>query len=56
MRLNKRLSELGVCSRREADKLIAAGIDPYVRSFADAVYGDIEARNTVWSRRPCHRQ
>ena len=25
MRLNKRLSELGVCSRREADKLIAAG-------------------------------
>ena len=32
------------------DKLIAAGIDPYVRSFADAVYGDIEARNTVWTR------
>ena len=25
MRLNKRLSELGVCSRRDADKLIAAG-------------------------------
>lgn len=25
MRLNKRLSELGICSRREADKLIAAG-------------------------------
>ena len=25
MRLNKRLSELGVCSRREADKVIDAG-------------------------------
>ena len=24
------------------DALIAAGIDPYVRSYADAVYGDIE--------------
>lgn len=32
------------------DALIAAGIDPYVRSYADAVYGDIECRNTVWTR------
>lgn len=32
------------------DKLIAAGIDPYVRSHNDAVYGDIECRNTVWTR------
>lgn len=32
------------------DKLIAAGIDPYSRSYADAVYGDIECRNTVWTR------
>ncbi len=32
------------------DKLIAAGYDPYVRSFGDAVYGDIEMRNTVWPR------
>ena len=31
-------------------KLIDAGIDPYVRSFGDAVYGDIEMRNTVWTR------
>lgn len=31
-------------------KLIDAGIDPYVRSFGDAVYGDIEVRNTVWTR------
>ncbi|MDD3335950.1 MAG: extracellular solute-binding protein [Eubacteriales bacterium] len=31
-------------------KLIEAGIDPYVRSFADAVYVDIEMRNTVWTR------
>lgn len=30
--------------------LIDAGIDPYVRSFGDAVYGDIEVRNTVWTR------
>ncbi len=30
--------------------LIDAGIDPYVRSFGDAVYGDIEMRNTVWPR------
>lgn len=29
-------------------KLIDAGHDPYVRSHADAVYGDIEMRNTVW--------
>ena len=32
------------------DKLIAAGIDPYVRNHNDAVYGDIECRNTVWTR------
>lgn len=31
-------------------KIIEAGIDPYVRSFGDAVYGDIEVRNTVWTR------
>lgn len=31
-------------------KLIDAGYDPYVRSFGDAVYGDIEMRNTVWTR------
>lgn len=31
-------------------KLIDAGIDPYVRSHNDAVYGDIECRNTVWTR------
>ena len=31
-------------------KLAAAGIDPWVHSFGDAVYGDIEMRNTVWTR------
>lgn len=31
-------------------KLIDAGYDPYVRSLGDAVYGDIEMRNTVWPR------
>jgi len=31
-------------------KLMDLGIDPYVRSFGDAVYGDIEMRNTVWTR------
>ncbi len=40
------LSELNALQ----DKLIEAGISPYIRSFADAVYGDIEMRNTVWTR------
>ncbi|MFH1512807.1 MAG: extracellular solute-binding protein [Bacillota bacterium] len=40
------LTELNVLQQT----LIDAGIDPYVRSFGDAVYGDIEMRNTVWPR------
>ena len=32
------------------DKLVSLGIDPYVHSFNDAVYGDIEWRNTFWTR------
>ena len=40
------LSELNALQQA----LIDAGIDPYVRSFGDAVYGDIEMRNTVWTR------
>ncbi len=40
------LSELNALQQT----LIDAGIDPYVRSFGDAVYGDIEMRNTVWTR------
>ncbi|MBQ4434877.1 MAG: extracellular solute-binding protein [Clostridia bacterium] len=32
------------------DKLTALKIDPYVHSFNDAVYGDIEWRNTFWTR------
>ena len=28
IRLNKFLSEAGICSRREADRLIEAGVDP----------------------------
>ena len=40
------LSELNALQQ----KLIDAGIDPYVRSHGDAVYGDIEMRNTVWTR------
>ena len=32
------------------EKLVALGIDPYVHSFNDAVYGDIEWRNTFWTR------
>ncbi len=31
-------------------KLVELGIDPYVHSFNDAVYGDIEWRNTFWTR------
>ena len=42
----KTLTELNTLQQ----KLIDAGIDPYVRSFGDAVYGDIEMRNTVWTR------
>lgn len=40
------LSELNALQ----DALIAAGKDPYIRSLNDAVYGDIEMRNTVWTR------
>ena len=32
------------------EALEAAGIDPWIHSFADAVFGDIEMRNTVWPR------
>jgi len=32
------------------EKLEAAGIDPWIHSFADGVFGDIEMRNTVWPR------
>ena len=31
-------------------KLEEAGIDPWIHSFADGVFGDIEMRNTVWTR------
>jgi len=31
-------------------KIADAGIDPWIHSFADAVFGDIEMRNTVWAR------
>lgn len=31
-------------------KLEAAGIDPWIHAFKDAVFGDIEMRNTVWPR------
>lgn len=33
-----------------ADKIKAAGIDPWIHAFKDAVMGDIEMRNTVWPR------
>lgn len=31
-------------------KLEDAGYDPWIHAFADAVFGDIEMRNTVWTR------
>ncbi|MDF2484232.1 MAG: msmE 23 [Herbinix sp.] len=31
-------------------KLEEAGRDPWIHAFADAVFGDIEMRNTVWTR------
>jgi raffinose/stachyose/melibiose transport system substrate-binding protein len=31
-------------------KIAAAGIDPWAHCFSDAVYPDIEMRNTVWTR------
>ena len=42
----KTLTELNALQ----DKLAELGIDAYVHSFNDAVYGDIEWRNTFWTR------
>ncbi|MEA5016048.1 MAG: extracellular solute-binding protein [Candidatus Limiplasma sp.] len=36
---------LAVC-----EKLAASGVDPWIRAIGDGVYGDIEARNTIWPR------
>jgi len=36
---------LAVCK-----KIADAGIDPWIHTFSDAVFGDIEMRNTVWPR------
>lgn len=33
-----------------AQKIADAGIDPWIHAFGDAVFGDIEMRNSVWTR------
>lgn len=53
----KMFKELGIEIPKTQTELLAAcqkiedaGLNPWINAFGDAVYGDIEMRNTVWPR------